>query len=164
MQLKTTFLALAATFAMPAASSAQAAKATDIVAVAAGSGQFTTLVTAVKAAGLVETLQGKGPFTVFAPSDAAFAKLPKGTIEALLADKVKLTAILTYHVIPGKITAADVIRMKGGSPKTVNGSPVRIAIQDGKVFVNDAEVVTADVMASNGVIHVIDSVILPPSA
>ena len=148
----------------PAVSRAQMAETPgDIVSVAVGSGQFTTLVAAVKAAGLVEVLQGTGPFTVFAPTDAAFAKLPKGTVESLLADKEKLAAILKYHVIPGKVTAADVVKMRGGTPRTVNGAPVKISIQEGKVFVDNAQVVTADVMASNGVIHVIDSVILPPA-
>lgn len=135
----------------------------DIVAVAVGAGQFNTLVAAIKAAGLVETLQGAGPFTVFAPSDAAFAKLPKATIDALLADKDKLTALLTYHVLPGKVTAADVVSMGGGSPATVNGAPVTITIRDGKVYVDAAQVTKADIQASNGVIHVIDTVIMPAS-
>lgn len=136
----------------------------DIVAVAAGAGHFNTLVAAVKAAGLVETLQGAGPFTVFAPTDEAFAKLPKGAIEALLADKEKLAAVLTYHVVPGKVMAADVIAMGGGQVTTVNGAPVNITIKDGKVYVDGAQVVTADIQASNGVIHVIDAVILPQPA
>ena len=152
----------------PAIASAQKAqkekKKNDIVAVAAASGQFTTLVAAVKAAGLVKTLQGKGPFTVFAPTDAAFAKLPKGAIEALLADKEKLTAVLTYHVVPGKVMAADVLAMGGGSPATVNGAPVRISIRDGKVYIDNAQVVMTDIQASNGVIHVIDAVIIPAPA
>ena len=158
----------AAILTAPALSSAQtstkAKKMNDIVAVAAGAGQFNTLVAAVKAAGLVETLQGAGPFTVFAPTDAAFAKLPKGTIEALLADKEKLASILTYHVVPGKVMAADVIAMGGGHVTTVNGAPVNITIKDGKVYVDGAQVVTADIQASNGVIHVIDAVILPQPA
>ena len=161
-----TTLALAAAIALPSAASAQMAlkaKPTDIVSVAVEAGQFNTLVAAVKAAGLVETLQGPGPFTVFAPSDAAFAKLPKGTIEALLADKDKLTAILTYHVVAGKVTAADIVKMGGASPATVNGAPVRVTVRDGQVYVDGAKVVAADVPASNGVIHVIDSVILPPA-
>lgn len=133
----------------------------DIVAVAANAGQFNTLVAAVKAAGLVETLQGAGPFTVFAPTDAAFAKLPKGTIEALLNDKEKLTAILTYHVVPGKVMAADIIKSGGAQPATVNGAPVSITIRDGKVYVDGAQVTAADIQASNGVIHVIDAVIMP---
>ena len=129
--------------------------------VAVGAGQFETLVAAVKAAGLVETLSGPGPFTVFAPSDAAFAKLPDGTIEALLADKAKLTSILTFHVVPGRVTAADIVAMGGAAPKTVNGQTVNVTVRDGKVYVNGAQVVTADVGASNGVIHVIDAVLMP---
>lgn len=155
----------AAVILAPAAASAQGAakpmKTGDIVAVAAGAGQFNTLIAAVKAAGLVETLQGKGPFTVFAPTDAAFAKLPKGTVEALLADKKKLTAILTYHVVPGKVMAGDIVKMGGAKPATVNGKPVNVTIKGGKVYVDAARVTTADVQASNGVIHIIDTVILP---
>jgi uncharacterized surface protein with fasciclin (FAS1) repeats len=140
----------------------QPAKVGDIVAVAAGAGDFNTLVAAVKAAGLVETLQGKGPFTVFAPTDAAFAKLPKGTVEDLLkpANKAKLVAILTYHVVPGKIMAADVKTMKAAS---VEGQNLDFVVKDGKVMVNGANVVGADVAASNGVIHVIDTVLIPPT-
>ena len=162
----TTLALAAAVISAPSDASAQSAKKgkkNDIVAVAVGAGQFNTLVAAVKAAGLVETLQGTGPFTVFAPSDAAFAKLPKGTVEALLADKDKLTAILTYHVVAGKVTAADIVKMGGASPATVNGAPVRVTIRDGQVYVDGAKVVTADVGASNGVIHIIDSVIMPPA-
>lgn len=136
----------------------------DIVAVAANAGQFNTLIAAVKAAGLVETLQSAGPFTVFAPTDAAFAKLPAGTIEALLKDKEKLTAILTYHVVSGKVMAADIIKSGGAEPATVNGAPVSITIRDGKVYVDEAQVTTADIQASNGVIHVIDAVIIPAPA
>ncbi len=157
----------AAVLALPAVASAQdgAAKPSkDIVGVAIEAGSFTTLVAALKAAGLVETLQGKGPFTVFAPTDAAFAKLPKGTVEALLADKAQLTAILTYHVVPGKVTAADVIKMGKGNPATVNGQTLAVSANMGKVRVNDANVVAADVMATNGVIHVIDTVVLPKKA
>ena len=155
---------IAALAILPAVASAQGSMAKptkDIVGVAVDAGSFTTLVAALKAAGLVETLQGKGPFTVFAPTDAAFAKLPKGTVEALLADKAQLTAILTYHVVPGKVTAADVIRMGKGNPATVNGQTLAVMVQGGKVYVNDATVVAADVMATNGVIHVIDTVVLP---
>ena len=157
----------AALFAVPAVASAQygAPKPTkDIVGVAVEAGSFTTLVAALKAAGLVETLQGKGPFTVFAPTDAAFAKLPKGTVEALLADKEQLVAILTYHVVPGKVTAADVMKMGRGNPATVNGQTLAISVSGGKVSVNNATVVAADVMATNGVIHVIDTVVLPAKA
>jgi len=132
----------------------------DIVAVASGAGSFNTLVTAVKAAGLVETLQGKGPFTVFAPTDEAFAKLPAGTVENLLKpeNKEKLVAILTYHVLPGKVMAADVKTMKA---KTVNGQELSIKVAGGKVTVDNANVIKTDVAASNGVIHVIDTVVLP---
>jgi uncharacterized surface protein with fasciclin (FAS1) repeats len=132
----------------------------DIVAVASGAGNFKTLVAAVKAAGLVETLQGKGPFTVFAPTDEAFAKLPAGTVEDLLKpeNKEKLVAILTYHVLPAKVMAADVKTMMA---KTVNGKELNIKVEDGKVTVNGANVIKADVAASNGVIHVIDTVLIP---
>lgn len=133
----------------------------NIVETAVAAGSFNTLVAAVKAAGLVETLSGPGPFTVFAPSDAAFAKLPAGTIDALLADKAALTSILTYHVVPGKVMAADVLKMQKGNPKTVNGQTVGIVVRDGKVFVDGAQVVITDIVATNGVIHVIDSVIMP---
>ena len=129
--------------------------------IALAAGQFNTLAAALKAAGLVETLKGKGPFTVLAPTDEAFAKLPAGTVETLLKpeNKDKLTAILTYHVIPAKAPAADVMKMS--SAKTVGGKELRIMTKDGKVMVNNATVVKADVMASNGVIHVIDTVVLP---
>ena len=106
-------------------------------------------------------MSGPGPFTVFAPSDAAFAKLPAGTVDALLKDKALLASILTYHVVPGKVMAADVLKMQSGTPKTVNGQTVRIVVRDGKVFVDGAQVVTTDIVATNGVIHVIDSVIMP---
>ncbi|MCS6802167.1 MAG: fasciclin domain-containing protein [Chloroflexota bacterium] len=130
----------------------------DIVETAVAAGSFSTLVKAVQAAGLVDTLKGAGPFTVFAPNDDAFAKLPAGTIEGLLADKDKLVSVLTYHVVPGKVMAADVATMS--SAKTVQGQEVRFDTSDG-VKVNDARVVQADIVADNGVIHVIDSVILP---
>jgi uncharacterized surface protein with fasciclin (FAS1) repeats len=130
----------------------------DIVDTAVSAGSFTTLVAAVKAAGLVDTLKGAGPFTVFAPTDEAFAKLPAGTIEALLKDIPKLTKILTYHVVSGKVMAADVVKIK--SAKTVEGSEVKIDASNG-VKINDATVITPDVAADNGVIHIIDSVLLP---
>jgi uncharacterized surface protein with fasciclin (FAS1) repeats len=128
--------------------------------VAAGAGQFKTLVAAVKAAGLAETLSGKGPFTVFAPTDEAFAKLPAGTVENLLKpeNKQKLAGILTYHVLAGKVMAADVKTM---SAKTVNGKEAPIKVDGGKVTIGAANVVKTDVGASNGVIHVIDAVLLP---
>lgn len=133
----------------------------DIVDTAVAAGDFKTLAAALKAAGLVDTLKGKGPFTVFAPTDAAFAKLPAGTLESLLKpeNKEKLTSILTYHVVPGTAKAAQVTSMT--SAETVNGKSVSIKAQGGKVQVDNANVIKADVMASNGVIHVIDSVILP---
>lgn len=131
----------------------------DIVDTAVSAGTFKTLATALEAAGLIETLKGKGPFTVFAPTDDAFAKLPAGTVEGLLKDTEKLKNILLYHVVAGKVTANEVVKLK--SAKTVQGSSAKISHRDGKVMVDEANVVTADVMASNGVIHVIDSVILP---
>jgi uncharacterized surface protein with fasciclin (FAS1) repeats len=130
----------------------------DIVDTAVSAGSFTTLVAAVKAAGLVDTLKGAGPFTVFAPTDEAFAKLPEGTVEALLKDIPKLTKILTYHVVSGKVLAADVVKLT--SAKTVEGSEVKIDASNG-VKINDSTVTAADVVADNGVIHVIDSVLLP---
>ncbi|MDH5910886.1 fasciclin domain-containing protein [Vibrio splendidus] len=133
----------------------------DIVDVAAENGSFNTLVAAVKAADLVDTLKGEGPFTVLAPSDEAFAALPEGTVDMLLKpeNKDKLVAVLTYHVIPGKIMAAEV--MKLNSAVTVQGSAVMIAIDDGNVMIDNAKVIMPDVEASNGVIHVIDAVLLP---
>ena len=130
----------------------------DIVDTAVEAGSFQTIVTAVKAAGLVETLKSKGPFTVFAPTDDAFANLPKGTVEGLLKDVPKLKAVLTYHVVAGKVMAADVLKLK--SAKTVQGQEVKIDASKG-VKVNNATVVKPDVVADNGVIHVIDKVILP---
>jgi uncharacterized surface protein with fasciclin (FAS1) repeats len=132
-----------------------------IVEVAVRAGQFNTLAAALEAAGLVETLQGPGPFTVFAPTDEAFAALPAGTLEALLADREKLTAILTYHVVPGRVMAADVAGLE--SAATVNGAYVSIEVANGAVMVGGARVIQTDITASNGVIHVIDRVILPPS-
>lgn len=132
--------------------------ANDIVETAVSAGQFKTLVTALQEADLVETLKQKGPFTVFAPTDAAFAKLPEGTLDALLKDKEKLAAVLTYHVVPGKIMAAQV---SPGSVKTVQGQAITVSKQGPNVMVDEAKVVKTDIAASNGVIHVIDSVILP---
>ena len=133
----------------------------DIIDVAVAAGQFNTLAAALDAAGLVDTLKGDGPFTVFAPTDAAFAKLPEGTVESLLKpeNKDKLIAILTYHVVAGSVMAADVVKLD--SATTVNGADVKIEVVDGNVRVDDATVVKTDIAASNGVIHVIDSVILP---
>ncbi|PSN17884.1 fasciclin [filamentous cyanobacterium CCP5] len=130
----------------------------DIIDTAVGSGDFKTLVTAIKAADLVKTLKGKGPFTVFAPTDAAFAKLPKGTVDELLKDTPKLKKILTYHVVPGQVMAADVANLKVAT--TVEGSDVKIDASKG-VKINDSTVTTADISADNGVIHVIDTVLMP---
>ena len=132
----------------------------DIVDTAVAAGAFTTLVTAVKAAGLVDTLKGPGPFTVFAPTDEAFAKLPAGTLEAVLADNAKLTAILTYHVVAGKVMAADVVGLNGKTAATVQGGGLKIDTTNG-VKVGDATVTTADIVCSNGVILVIDTVLIP---
>jgi uncharacterized surface protein with fasciclin (FAS1) repeats len=133
------------------------AQAKDIVDTAVAAGSFKTLATALQAAGLVDTLKGKGPFTVFAPTDEAFAKVPKADLDALLKDKAKLTAVLTYHVVPGKVMAADV---KAGKVKTVQGSEITVSTMGG-VKVDAANVVKTDIAADNGVIHVIDSVIMP---
>ncbi|BBD62955.1 beta-Ig-H3/fasciclin (plasmid) [Nostoc sp. HK-01] len=130
----------------------------DIVDTAVSAGSFNTLVAAVEAAGLVDTLKGEGPFTVFAPTDEAFAKLPEGTVESLLNDIPKLKKILTYHVVSGKVLAADVVKLK--SATTVEGSDVKIDASNG-VKINDATVATPDVAADNGVIHVIDTVLIP---
>ncbi len=137
---------------------ALSAQAKDIVDTAVAAGQFKTLATALQAAGLVDTLKGKGPFTVFAPTDEAFAKIPKAQLDALLADQARLAAVLTYHVVPGKVMAADV---KAGAVTTVQGAPINVSTTGG-VKVNDANVVKTDIAADNGVIHVIDRVILPP--
>jgi uncharacterized surface protein with fasciclin (FAS1) repeats len=137
---------------------ASLAHAADIVDTAVAAGQFNTLVKAVKAAGLVDTLKGNGPFTVFAPTDAAFAKLPAGTVESLLKDQDKLAKILTYHVVPGKVMSSEVTT---GAVPTVQGQPLNVVVERGRVKVNEAQVVKADVLASNGVIHVIDTVVLP---
>ena len=135
----------------------------DIVDTAVAAGSFKTLVTAVKAAGLVDTLKSKGPFTVFAPNDDAFAKLPKGTVEGLLTDIPKLKSVLTYHVVPGKVMAADVVKLK--TAKTVQGQDVKIDASKWhlhkNVKINDANVIKADIATDNGVIHVIDKVMLP---
>jgi uncharacterized surface protein with fasciclin (FAS1) repeats len=142
------------------AGSAQA-QGKDIVDTAVAAGQFKTLAAALKAAGLVDTLKSAGPFTVFAPTDEAFAKLPKGTVEELLKpeNKAKLTAILTYHVVAGKVMAADVMKVKDA--KTVQGGSVKVNAMGGKVMIDNATVVKADIVASNGVIHVIDTVLMP---
>jgi uncharacterized surface protein with fasciclin (FAS1) repeats len=160
--LKTAIVAvMLMTPAALATAGGHAMKSKDIVDTAVGAGSFKTLVAAVKAAGLVDTLKGKGPFTVFAPTDAAFAKLPKGTVAGLLKpeNKAKLVSILTYHVVSGKIAAKDIAGKKT-SVKTVQGGKIAVNATSG-VMINDAKVVKADIMTSNGVIHVIDKVILP---
>ena len=134
-----------------------AVQAKDIVDTAVAAGSFKTLTTALTAAGLIDTLKGKGPFTVFAPTDEAFAKIPKADLDALLADKAKLTAVLTYHVVPGKVMAKDV---KAGKVKSVQGREITVTTAGG-VMVDKAKVIKTDIVADNGVIHVIDSVILP---
>ena len=136
----------------------------DIVDTAVAAGSFTTLAAAVTAAGLVPTLKGTGPFTVFAPTDEAFAKLPAGTVDALLKDIPKLTAILTYHVVAGKVMAADVMTMDGKSAATVNGAQIKIGTTGGVKLNGTSKVVKTDIECTNGVIHVIDTVIMPPSA
>src|SRR4051794_19494092 len=156
----------AAATAAPATAAASAAPSTamgDIVATADSAGSFKTLLAAAKAAGLVDTLKGDGPLTVFAPTDAAFAALPAGTLDKLLADPAALKKILLYHVVSGKVTADQVVKLT--SADTAEGAKVAIAVKDGKVYLNDsAQVVTPDVMTSNGVIHVIDKVLLPPAS
>jgi len=151
----------AAAVALATAAPVARAQSKDIVDTAVDAGTFKTLAAALQAAGLVETLKGKGPFTVFAPTDEAFAKLPAGTVENLLKpeNKAKLIAILTYHVVPGAVTASQVMSLT--QAKTVNGQSVRISVTGGSVMIDGAKVTAADVRASNGVIHVIDSVILP---
>ena len=151
-------LAAAVAIAAVVAAPARAAEK-DIVDTAVAAGTFKTLAKLLGDAGLVETLKGTGPFTVFAPTDEAFAKVPKATLEALGKDKEKLKAVLTYHVVPGKVTAAEVTKLK--EAKTVQGQSVKISMMGNTVMIDNAHVVKADVMASNGVIHVIDSVILP---
>ena len=132
----------------------------DIVDTAVAAGNFKTLVTAVKAAGLVDTLKGEGPFTVFAPTDEAFAKIPEDKLQALLKDKKALTAVLTYHVVSGKVMAADVVKLD--SAKTIQGQSLGIVTKDGKVTINGVNAVKTDIVCKNGVIHVIDAVLMPP--
>ncbi len=137
------------------------ASAADIVDTAISAGSFKTLVTAVKAAGLVETLKGAGPFTVFAPTDAAFAKLPAGTLEGLLKNPEALKKVLGYHVVAGKVMAADVIKVE--SVQTVEGETVKVTVKDREAMIDNAKILKTDIVCDNGVIHVIDSVILPKS-
>jgi uncharacterized surface protein with fasciclin (FAS1) repeats len=156
--------AIGAMTAAGIAAGSASAQAADIVDTAVSAGQFNTLAAALGAAGLVDTLKGEGPFTVFAPTDDAFAKLPAGTVETLLMpeNKDQLVAILTYHVVPGAVMAADVVNLTEAA--TVNGAMVNVSVDGGSVKINDANVTATDIAASNGVIHVIDSVILPPNA
>ena len=133
----------------------------DIVDTAVAAGSFKTLATALTAAGLIDTLKSAGPFTVFAPTDEAFAKVPKAQLEALLKDKAALTKVLTYHVVKGKVPASEVVKLNGKNVATVEGSTVKVKVKGGKVMVNNANVVKTDIMTSNGVIHVIDTVIMP---
>ena len=149
----------AVTVAMAPVKAATVGGDKDIVDTAVAAGSFTTLAKALQAAGLIETLKGKGPFTVFAPTDEAFAKLPPGTVEGLLKDTEKLKKVLLYHVVAGNVMAKDVVKLK--EARTVEGSSAKIKITDGKVMIDNANVVTTDIKTSNGVIHVIDSVILP---
>jgi uncharacterized surface protein with fasciclin (FAS1) repeats len=156
--LKRLLVVAAALVVLVAPSAVQAQSQKDIVDTAVAAGSFKTLAAALQAAGLVDTLKGKGPFTVFAPTDEAFAKIPKAALDALIADKAKLTKVLTYHVVAGKVMAADVVKIK--EAKTVEGQMLKIDASNG-VKVNNAKVVKADVEASNGVIHVIDTVLMP---
>ena len=135
--------------------------AQTIVDVAAGNPEFSTLVTALKAAGLEKTLAGTGPFTVFAPNNAAFNKIPKADLDALLANKAELTKVLTYHVVSGKVAAADVMKMDGKMAKSVEGSDLKVSIKGQNVEINNATVIKADIGASNGVIHCVDTVLMP---
>jgi len=156
-------VAVAAVVAPTAGASEQANK--NIVATALGAGQFKTLAALLTSAGLVKTLEGKGPFTVFAPTDAAFAHVPKATLAKLAKDKMLLKSVLLYHVVAGKVPASAVVTLNGKSVKTVDGASLRISVKGGKVYLNgSARVTKPDVMASNGIIHVIDKVLLPPSA
>ena len=162
--LRVTSIVMAAAVVLSLAIGAYAspkAASQDIVDTAVAAGSFKTLATALQAAGLVDTLKGKGPFTVFAPTDEAFAKLPPGTVEDLLKleNKEKLVAILTYHVVPGKDLASQVTKMS--SAKTVNGQSLAISVDGGTVMIDNAKVIKTDILCSNGVIHVIDSVVLP---
>ena len=149
---------------IPAAFFQSSAATQDIVGIASSDKNFSTMVTALTAAGLVKTLQGKGPFTVFAPTNAAFAKIPKATLTALLKNKAELTKVLTYHVVAGKVMAADAMTMNGKMAKTVEGSELKISVMGKVLEINDAKVTKADIIASNGVIHVIDTVLMPPKA
>jgi uncharacterized surface protein with fasciclin (FAS1) repeats len=159
--LSLALVALSAPMALASGSTASPAASKNLVQTAVGAGQFKTLVKLVKLAGLQSALEGPGKLTVFAPTDAAFAKVPKSTINALLADKAKLKAVLLYHVLKGQVPAAKVVKLK--SAKTLEGSSVKIKVSGGMVHVNGAKVLKTNVYASNGVIHVINSVLVPSS-
>ena len=156
--LKRIFVTAAAVAVLAAPAAVRAGETKDIVDTAVAAGNFKTLASALQAAGLIETLKGKGPFTVFAPTDEAFAKIPKADLDALIADKAKLTKVLTYHVVAGKVMASDVVKLKDA--KTVEGEMVKIDASNG-VMINKSKVVKADIQTSNGVIHVIDTVLMP---
>jgi uncharacterized surface protein with fasciclin (FAS1) repeats len=156
--LKRIFVTAAAVAVLAAPAAVRAGESKDIVDTAVAAGNFKTLASALQAAGLVDTLKGKGPFTVFAPTDEAFAKIPKADLDALIADKAKLTKVLTYHVVAGKVMASDVMKLKDA--KTVEGQMVKIDTSNG-VMINKSKVVKADIQTSNGVIHVIDTVLMP---
>ncbi len=164
LKIRTLMVAAVALMALGIGGMQARAAEKDIVDTAVAAGQFKTLASAIQAAGLVDTLKGDGPFTVFAPTDEAFAKLPAGTVESLLKpeNKDQLVAILTYHVVPGKVEAAEVVTMD--EAKTVNGKMVDITVKGDTAMVNDAKVTKTDIAASNGVIHVIDTVIMPPKS
>ena len=159
MKLQNIVAAAAVALVSIGAQAAGIAPSKDIVDTAVEAGSFKTLAAALQAADLISTLKSEGPFTVFAPTDAAFAKIPKADLDALLSDKRALTEVLTYHVVAGKVMAADVVKLT--QAKTVEGSPVKIRVVDGKVMINNANVSATDIAASNGVIHVIDTVIMP---
>ena len=159
MKLQNVVAAAAVALVSIGAQATGIAPSKDIVDTAVEAGSFKTLAAALQAADLISTLKSEGPFTVFAPTDAAFAKIPKADLDALLSDKRALTEVLTYHVVSGKVMAADVVKLT--QAKTVEGSPVKIRVVDGKVMINNANVSATDIAASNGVIHVIDTVIMP---
>ncbi len=161
LNLKLAALMVAVTVLMAGFATTAQAQDKDIVDTAVAAGSFKTLATALTEAGLIDTLKSAGPFTVFAPTDEAFAKIPKAQLEALLKDKAALTKVLTYHVVKGKVLAAQVVTMNGKSVATVEGSTVKVTVKGGKVMVNKSNVVKTDIMTSNGVIHVIDTVLMP---
>jgi uncharacterized surface protein with fasciclin (FAS1) repeats len=159
---KVAIIGLALASLVPAVLFQSSAATPSIVGIATGDKNFSTLVTALTAADLVKTLEGKGPFTVFAPTNAAFAKVPKKDLDALLANKKELTRVLLYHVVSGKVMGADAMKMNGKTAKTVEGSTINISVMGKVLEINNAKVTKADIMASNGVVHVIDTVLMPP--